>query len=157
LLFLIVTRLTSDTGFMPSFCTALRAFFSERLCLPLCVPSECVCVCVCVCVSSACVGEQKKDGQMAGSVCVWRLFFKFGRDAQRLRRLPVCIRARSRVRSAAVCACACLKAAPLIAARAPLLRAKRGRRARTAVELSLVLVAADVLDLILNLLRVVTG
>ena len=31
--FLIVTRSTPGTGFMPSFCIALRDFFSLRLCL----------------------------------------------------------------------------------------------------------------------------
>lgn len=30
----MVTRVTPGTAFMPSFCTALRLFFSERLCLP---------------------------------------------------------------------------------------------------------------------------
>jgi hypothetical protein len=34
LLFLMVTRVTPGTGFMPSFCIALRLFFSERDCLP---------------------------------------------------------------------------------------------------------------------------
>jgi hypothetical protein len=35
LLFLIVTRETSVTGFIPSFCIAFRLFFSPRLCLLL--------------------------------------------------------------------------------------------------------------------------
>ena len=35
LLFLIVTRETSVTGFIPSFCIAFLLFFSPRLCLPL--------------------------------------------------------------------------------------------------------------------------
>jgi hypothetical protein len=30
----MVTRETPDTGFIPSFCTAFRLFFSERLCFP---------------------------------------------------------------------------------------------------------------------------
>ena len=34
LLFLIVTRETPGTGFMPSFCIAFLLFFSDRLCLP---------------------------------------------------------------------------------------------------------------------------
>jgi hypothetical protein len=34
LLFLMVTRDTPGTGFMPSFCIAFLLFFSERLCLP---------------------------------------------------------------------------------------------------------------------------
>ena len=34
LLFLIVTRVTSGTGFIPSFCIAFRLFFSPRLCFP---------------------------------------------------------------------------------------------------------------------------
>ena len=34
LLFLIVTRDTPGTGFMPSFCIAFLLFFSDRLCLP---------------------------------------------------------------------------------------------------------------------------
>ncbi len=38
LLFLIVTRDTLGTGFMPSFCIAFLLFFSERLCLPRPVP-----------------------------------------------------------------------------------------------------------------------
>mmetsp|Transcript_31039 Transcript_31039/g.102669 ORF Transcript_31039/g.102669 Transcript_31039/m.102669 type:complete len:217 (-) Transcript_31039:5-655(-) len=33
--FLTVTRMTSGTPFMPSFCMALRFFFSARFCLPL--------------------------------------------------------------------------------------------------------------------------
>jgi hypothetical protein len=33
LLFLMVTRITLGTGFMPSFCIALRDFFSLRDCL----------------------------------------------------------------------------------------------------------------------------
>lgn len=40
LLFLMVTRMTPGTGFMPSFCIALRLFFSERLCLPRPEPSS---------------------------------------------------------------------------------------------------------------------
>lgn len=40
LLFLICTRITPGTGFMPSFCMALRLFFSERLCLPRAPPSS---------------------------------------------------------------------------------------------------------------------
>lgn len=35
LLFLMVTRETSVTGFIPSFCIAFRLFFSPRLCLLL--------------------------------------------------------------------------------------------------------------------------
>jgi hypothetical protein len=35
LLFLMVTREMPGTGFMPSFCMALRLFFSDRLCLLL--------------------------------------------------------------------------------------------------------------------------
>eukprot|EP00928_Gymnodinium_smaydae_P028866 TRINITY_DN218_c1_g3_i1.p3 TRINITY_DN218_c1_g3~~TRINITY_DN218_c1_g3_i1.p3 ORF type:complete len:100 (-),score=14.91 TRINITY_DN218_c1_g3_i1:61-360(-) len=34
LLFLTVTRTMPGTGFIPSFCTALRLFFSARFCLP---------------------------------------------------------------------------------------------------------------------------
>jgi hypothetical protein len=34
LLFLIVTRATPGTGFMPSFCIAFLLFFSGLLCLP---------------------------------------------------------------------------------------------------------------------------
>lgn len=33
LLFLMVTREMLGTGFMPSFCMALRLFFSDLLCL----------------------------------------------------------------------------------------------------------------------------
>ena len=39
LLFLMVTRCTPSTPFMPSFCIAFRAFFSDRLCLPRRPPS----------------------------------------------------------------------------------------------------------------------
>lgn len=38
--FLMVTRETPCTCFMPSFCIALRDFFSLRLCLPLADPSS---------------------------------------------------------------------------------------------------------------------
>lgn len=40
LLFRICTRMTPGTGFMPSFCIALRLFFSLRLCLPRAPPSS---------------------------------------------------------------------------------------------------------------------
>ncbi len=38
--FLMVTRETPGTGFMPSFCIAFRDFFSLRLCFPRSVPSS---------------------------------------------------------------------------------------------------------------------
>ncbi len=38
--FLMVTRETPGTGFMPSFCIAFRDFFSLRLCFPRIEPSS---------------------------------------------------------------------------------------------------------------------
>jgi hypothetical protein len=38
--FLMVTRETPGTGFMPSFCIAFRDFFSLRLCFPRMEPSS---------------------------------------------------------------------------------------------------------------------
>ena len=40
LFFLMVTRMQFGTGFRPSFCTALRAFFSWRVWRPRPVPSS---------------------------------------------------------------------------------------------------------------------
>ena len=39
LLFLMVTLLMLETGFMPSFCIAFLLFFSDRLCFPPAPPS----------------------------------------------------------------------------------------------------------------------
>lgn len=63
------TRLTPGTGFMPSFCIALRLFFSERDCLPRAPPSSSGAGRRRICVW--CQGGRGR-GRRRGGRCAWR-------------------------------------------------------------------------------------